>query len=233
MNAYMGGYQGAGMGRGEGLSGDPGRSGENALGRNTGRGVRRSDEAHPWRSISRWSAAWRVALSVLAIGLSVALLTVLLFADGRIDYFAPDWFAGAAMVVVPAMVTAVLAAALHGWLRRFLPITQAVLFGLVAYATALFVTWLLPIVTNGSGIGCALGPPCVESTWALIVFTAVVLFPVMLISGLSYLLARGSVTWAGKRVFLGVLAGALVVTVIFIVSVSLGGGDGTGGSGAG
>lgn len=217
MNAYMGGYQGAGMGRSEGLGGDPARTGENALGRHTGRGVRRSDEEHPWHAASRWSKSWRVALGVLATWLIAALLSLLLFADGRIEYFAPSWLAAMPLLLLPPILCAVLAAVLQGWLKRYLPVSQSLLFGLVAYAVAVAITSLASLGWRAEAWGCTPGAPCLDGFWQQASFTALALLPGVLVAALGYLLAMGSVTRVGKWVLASALGAALLVAVILLV----------------
>ena len=217
---YLGGFQGVGplVPRPEGLSGDPGRSGENALGRATPVGVNRRDVTHPWLATSTWGRALRVFLSALAVWLLALLVSVLAFADGRLEYFASSVPGAVALVVLPPVGCAVLAVALQPWLARLAVPTQALLVGIAAYVAAVLISAFAQLAWADGGIGCLAGEPCITGFWQTAAFAALILLPANVLGAIAYAIAHVSVTARGRWAFVGVLALALVVTVAFAVT---------------
>ncbi|MBP6684226.1 MAG: hypothetical protein KA158_02290, partial [Leucobacter sp.] len=102
-------------------------------------------------------------------------------------------------------------------LKRYLPVSQSLLFGLVAYAVAVAITSLASLGWRAEAAGCTPGAPCLDGFWQQAAFTALALLPSVLVAALGYLLAMGSVTRVGKWVFASALGAALLVAVILLV----------------
>ena len=217
---YLGGFQGMGplVPRPEGLSGDPGRAGENALDRDARHGVNRRDVTHPWLSTSVWGKAWRVALGALAVWLLALLGSVLAFADGRFEYFAPRPLGAVALIALPPVGCAVLAVALARLLERLAAPTQALVFGLAAYIAAVLLSAFSQLAWADAGVGCLAGEPCLTGFWQTTAFAALIFVPVIVLGAIAYALGRTSVTTRGRWAFVGALALALLATAVFVVT---------------
>lgn len=163
--------------------------------------------------------ALRTFLGVSLVGMAITLVLVPTTAPGSasiLDGFMPYIFA----VVFP-LVCAALAAAIGPWLSKFYAFTQALIFGVLAFAV--FVVMILVIsvwgwIAQGS---CAAdtycGGPFEGAVWGLVLLG----LPTALQSVIGFGLALWSPTRRGTRVFWPVWAATCAVFVTALVLVNL------------
>lgn len=153
-------------------------------------------EGHRWLALSRWSIALR---ALLAVGVAaVPVLTALnLFVPWTFEGASPS--AGLVMGLRMALITGATASALAAVfgprLRRYAPLTQAVLFGGLTVA-GLFVIALVVGIVQDLGQTCDVDTLCTPQTVALPSYYALLFgFPVFLAAALGY----GFAIWATER----------------------------------
>lgn len=202
MNASMGGYPGVGVGRDEG--------------------------DHPWLTTSRWGKTWRVWLCVLAVWVSwLAIANLIIGGGGNGAYGLPDIGYTIGLTLVPPTFCAALAAVSQRWLTRFVPFTQSLLFGVLAYAAGLALITLLALVWLASGPACAPGEACAVGIGPELAATVIMLLPTIILAALGYGVALATVTRRGKRVALWLTVatgGVLAVFAVALISQGTGGG---------
>lgn len=135
-------------------------------------------DAHPWLTTPVGSKALRVGLCVLATWSIAFVINTLLTGAGQGEYFLPSM----------------------GWLTRFVPFTQSLLFGLLSYVSANVIAAVLAIVDALGNPHCGSEPSCTEYTANTIMFVGFVFLPLILVATIGYGLALATVTPSGRSV---------------------------------
>lgn len=174
----------------------------------------REPDPHPWLATSLSARVVRVFVFALLVWLTWLAVNVLILGQNSDYGFLPGVPIGMAIVVVPAVWAAALAAVLQRLLTRFVPFTQALLFAVWLYATsfaALFVWGLVGSLTNGS---CAASGTCAADMASGAAVTAIVMLPALLIGTVGYSIALASTTTRGRAVAGWTLAAALAAVAV-------------------
>ncbi|KAM9865315.1 hypothetical protein ACIFOC_01846 [Leucobacter aridicollis] len=182
------------------------------------RGPAAEPREHPWLSTGRLSRAARVAaytLCVWAIWIGVSLI---LLGPGQGFWAISSPGFALAMLAVPPVFIAVVAAALQRWLTQLVPFTQSLLFGGATYVAAVLAAAVTSLVAAIGAEPCPPGDACAPGVWFDIGVAAFMFLPVILIAGIGYGLALASVTARGTQVFVGALAATLLVAVAVAVT---------------
>lgn len=122
---------------------------------------------HPWLSLSRWGMAWRVTFGTLLVGMlgAMGLGAFDVLRAGDSSYFF-GW-GGVFFGVLPAPIFGLLAALIGPWLRKFAPVTQGVVFGLIGVAVVFLVLLIWSLIVD-AGNGCPPGSACAGSGWGFV-----------------------------------------------------------------
>ncbi len=153
--------------------------------------------------MSRWEAAWRIALASSTAGMAGVLALTLW---GENDVGRPDAVAALLFPLVVPIVLGALGASSARWLTRFHALTQTLLFGALGIAVGL-VPWTVFALVNWS------------TSPILVAFGFLLLLSAGLLAAIGHLSARASTSPRGTTVLCGLFA-ALLLAFVFHLTVS-------------
>ncbi|MGO3147691.1 MAG: hypothetical protein ACTIJ6_08430 [Leucobacter sp.] len=136
---------------------------------------------HPWEKLSRWSMTWRVSLTTLIAGMIGSVACSLMVTGGLAPLPGMSLF----LVLGIPFLCAALSAVIAPWLRRFDPVVQSLLMGVIAIVAMVLIVLVLPH-TGGSSS---------DVMFALYLFG----LPTGLVSSIGFGLAIWSSTRYGKE----------------------------------